>query len=70
MMLSFGVQKLFSFMNTVIVDLSTYANGILFRKSFLVPMSSRLFYIYFIFFQIHCVWPYVEVFDLSGVEFL
>lgn len=23
----------------------------------------------FIFFQIHCVWPYVEVFDLSGVEF-
>ena len=46
MLVSFGVQKRFSFMNSLIIDLSTYANVILFRKSFPVPTSSRLFYIF------------------------
>jgi hypothetical protein len=47
-MVSFALQKLFSSMRShlLIVDLSAYANGVLFRKSFPVPMSSRLFLIF------------------------
>ena len=42
---SFALQKLFNFMRSylLIVDLSVCVNSVLFRKSFPVPLSSRLF---------------------------
>jgi len=45
MMVTFAIGKLLSFKTShvLIVVLSAHANGILFKKSFPVPMSSRLF---------------------------
>lgn len=42
--MSFSIQKLFSFMKSqlLIICLSDYANTILFRKSFLMPVSSKI----------------------------
>lgn len=45
MIVSFATQKLFSFMRFQLLTahLINCGKGVLFRKSFLVPMSSRLF---------------------------
>jgi hypothetical protein len=48
----------------LIFNLSACVSDVLFRKSFPVPMSSKLF-----FNQVQCIWFYVEVFDPFGAEF-
>lgn len=52
----------------LIVDLSAYAKGVLFRKSFLMSVSSTLFLIFFIL-SVQYIWFYVEVFYLFRIEF-
>lgn len=53
-------------MPETLIDLSVCAIGVLFRKSFSRPMSSRL---YFLLYQVQCRGPDVEALDLLGVEY-
>lgn len=68
MILSFAMQRLLSFLRAhlLMVDLSVYANRVLFRKSFSVPLSSRHFPP---FSQVQCNWFKVGVLDPFGLEF-
>ena len=61
MMVSFAIQKLFSFMSyyLLIVVLGTCVIGVLFRKSFPVSVHSRLLPFFF-FSQIQGVLSYVD----------
>lgn len=69
MVVSFGVQKVRSFMAShQLVVLSMHVISILFRKSFPVPMSLRIFST-FSSMRFTGMWPYVEVLDQFGVEF-
>lgn len=68
MMMSFAVQKLFLLDEThlLIAGLNACAMGVLFRKSYLVPMSPSLFST--LFYQIQRTWSYVDV--LGPFEFV
>lgn len=66
-MVSFALQQSF-FMrfHLLSVDLSVLTTG-LFRKLSHVPVFSRL-YPTVLFYGIHCIWTYAEVFDPLGLE--
>jgi hypothetical protein len=48
MMISFAMKKFLSYMRShlLISDLSACANSVLFRNTFSVPVSSRLFHVF------------------------
>jgi hypothetical protein len=49
----------------VLIFVPAYASGVLFRK-FLFHASELKAIFHFIFYQVQCVWCYVEVFDPYG----
>jgi len=65
-----AVQKLFHFMRShlLIAGLGACADSVLLRKSFSMPMTSRLFP-HFLFCQVQCIWLYIRALDPFEVEF-